>query len=171
MIIFSDHRFYSKCSQRFTRISLSMSVSYRRIDSFIYLDCFVNCVRFGGVFFTTFCSTGRYQIPIQYTKLFQGAQREFLPSIDKSSWCIPVVFAKRYNLGFHSSRKVMIYHGDYSRIIPNWNDYLCDVIILFSFFTFSPANLKTAENLQKNGCPFLVLVRSWNQRKVHVFIA
>ena len=113
------------------------------------------------VFFTTFVQQAEYQIPIQYTKLVQGAPTSsYLPLKVNPAGVIPVIFASSITtipstiLPFFS--KVTGYHiyKDYSRIIHLVECIIYAIlIILFSFFyTFVQVNPeKTAEYLQKNG--------------------
>ena len=76
------------------------------------------------VFFTTFVQQAEYQIPIQYTKLVQGAPTSsYLPLKVNPAGVIPVIFASSIttipSTIFHSSRRLHGYHTykDYSRII------------------------------------------------------
>ena len=113
------------------------------------------------IFFTTFVQQAEYQIPIQYTKLTQGAPTSsYLPLKVNPAGVIPVIFASSITtipstiLPFFSNvpwlarlQELLSYNTPSGMII------YAILIILFSFFyTFVQVNPeKTAENLQKNG--------------------
>ncbi|VTS13376.1 preprotein translocase subunit [Streptococcus pseudoporcinus] len=115
------------------------------------------------VFFTTFVQQAEYKIPIQYTKLVQGAPTSsYLPLKVNPAGVIPVIFASSIT----TIPSTLIPFFQNGRDIP-WLTKLQDIlnyqsptgmivyaflIILFSFFyTFVQVNPeKTAENLQKN---------------------
>ena len=107
------------------------------------------------VFFTTFVQQAEYQIPIQYTKLVQGAPTSsYLPLKVNPAGVIPVIFASSITtipstiLPFFSKVTWLSHlQGLLSYNTPS------GMITLFSFFyTFVQVNPeKTAENLQKNG--------------------
>ncbi|WP_159592721.1 preprotein translocase subunit SecY [Streptococcus halichoeri] len=116
------------------------------------------------VFFTTFVQQAEYKIPIQYTKLMQGAPTSsYLPLKVNPAGVIPVIFASSIT----TIPSTLIPFFQNGRDIP-WLTKLQEIlnyqsplgmmiyallIILFSFFyTFVQVNPeKTAENLQKNG--------------------
>ncbi|HER5545163.1 preprotein translocase subunit SecY [Streptococcus pyogenes] len=115
------------------------------------------------VFFTTYVQQAEYKIPIQYTKLMQGAPTSsYLPLKVNPAGVIPVIFASSITT-IPSTIIPFVQNG---RDIP-WLTRLQEIfnyqtpvgmmiyavlIILFSFFyTFVQVNPeKTAENLQKN---------------------
>ena len=152
--------------------------SIPKMFSTIYEDFFVN-VRSGEltrsyiivallivvglaiVFFTTFVQQAEYQIPIQYTKLVQGAPTSsYLPLKVNPAGVIPVIFASSITtipstiLPFFSKVTWLSHlQGLLSYNTPSGMITYAILIILFSFFyTFVQVNPeKTAENLQKNG--------------------
>ena len=153
--------------------------SIPKMFSTIYEDFFVN-VRSGEltrsyiivallivvglaiVFFTTFVQQAEYQIPIQYTKLVQGAPTSsYLPLKVNPAGVIPVIFASSITtipstiLPFFSKVTWLSHlQGLLSYNTPRrMRITYAILIILFSFFyTFVQVNPeKTAENLQKNG--------------------
>lgn len=115
------------------------------------------------VFFTTFVQQAEYKIPIQYTKLAQGAPTSsYLPLKVNPAGVIPVIFASSIT----TIPSTIIPFFENGRDIP-WLVKLQEIlnfqsptgmliyavlIVLFSFFyTFVQVNPeKTAENLQKN---------------------
>lgn len=115
------------------------------------------------VFFTTYVQQAEYKIPIQYTKLMQGAPTSsYLPLKVNPAGVIPVIFASSITT-IPSTIIPFVQNG---RDLP-WLNRLQEIfnyqtpvgmivyallIILFSFFyTFVQVNPeKTAENLQKN---------------------
>lgn len=117
------------------------------------------------VFFTTFVQQAEYKIPIQYTKLAQGAPTSsYLPLKVNPAGVIPVIFASSITAAPSS---ILAFFQRNNHDIP-WLTTLQNLfsyqtlagmgtyallIILFSFFyTFVQVNPeKTAENLQKNG--------------------
>ena len=113
------------------------------------------------VFFTTFVQQAEYQIPIQYTKLVQGAPtNSYLPLKVNPAGVIPVIFASSITtipstiLPFFSKVTWLSHlQGLLSYNTPSGMITYAILIILFSFFyTFVQVNPeKTAENLQKNG--------------------
>ena len=113
------------------------------------------------VFFTTFVQQAEYQIPIQYTKLVQGAPTSsYLPLKVNPAGVIPVIFASSITtipstiLPFFSKVTWLSHlQGLLSYNTPSGMITYAILIILFSFFyTFVQVNPeKTAENLQKNG--------------------
>ena len=152
--------------------------SIPKMFSTIYEDFFVN-VRTGDltrsyiivallivvglaiVFFTTFVQQAEYQIPIQYTKLVQGAPtNSYLPLKVNPAGVIPVIFASSITtipstiLPFFSKVTWLSHlQGLLSYNTPSGMITYAILIILFSFFyTFVQVNPeKTAEYLQKNG--------------------
>ncbi len=115
------------------------------------------------VFFTTYVQQAEYKIPIQYTKLMQGAPTSsYLPLKVNPAGVIPVIFASSITT-IPSTIIPFVQNG---RDLP-WLNRLQEIfnyqtpvgmivyallIILFSFFyTFVQVNPeKTVENLQKN---------------------
>lgn len=115
------------------------------------------------IFFTTYVQQAEYKIPIQYTKLMQGAPTSsYLPLKVNPAGVIPVIFASSITT-IPSTIIPFVQNG---RDLP-WLNRLQEIfnyqtpvgmivyallIILFSFFyTFVQVNPeKTAENLQKN---------------------
>lgn len=132
------------------------------INSCIYVSVLIVAV-LAIVFFTTFVQQAEYKIPIQYTKLAQGAMTSsYLPLKVNPAGVIPVIFASSITT-IPSTIIPLLQHG---KSIP-WLNTLQSLlnfqtltgmlvyallIILFSFFyTFVQVNPeKTAENLQKN---------------------
>lgn len=116
------------------------------------------------IFFTTVVQQAEYKIPIQYTKLAQGAPTSsYLPLKVNPAGVIPVIFASSIT----TIPSTIIPFFENGRDIP-WLVKLQEIlnfqsptgmliyavlIVLFSFFyTFVQVNPeKTAENLQKNG--------------------
>ncbi|MFR4697833.1 MAG: preprotein translocase subunit SecY [Streptococcus salivarius] len=155
--------------------------SIPKMFSTIYEDFFVN-VRTGEltrsyiivallivvglaiVFFTTFVQQAEYQIPIQYTKLVQGAPTSsYLPLKVNPAGVIPIIFASSITT-IPSTIIPLISNGHDIPWLTTLESYLnyqttigmviyAVLIVLFSFFyTFVQVNPeKTAENLQKNG--------------------
>ncbi|MGT2833327.1 preprotein translocase subunit SecY [Streptococcus halotolerans] len=117
------------------------------------------------VFFTTFVQQAEYKIPIQYTKLAQGAPTSsYLPLKVNPAGVIPVIFASSITAApssilafFQSSNHDVPWLNTlqslFSYQTPAGMGIYALLIILFSFFyTFVQVNPeKTAENLQKNG--------------------
>lgn len=132
------------------------------INSYIYVAILIIAILI-VVFFTTFVQQAEYKIPIQYTKLAQGAtSSSYLPLKVNPAGVIPVIFASSITT-IPSSIIPLLQNG---KSIP-WLNTLQSLlnfqtlsgmlvyallIILFSFFyTFVQVNPeKTAENLQKN---------------------
>lgn len=116
------------------------------------------------VFFTTFVQQAEYKIPIQYTKLTQGApSSSYLPLKINPAGVIPVIFASSITA---APNAVIQFFAASNKNIP-WLNQLQSLfsyttiagmlvyallIVLFTFFyTFVQVNPeKTAENLQKN---------------------
>lgn len=132
-------------------------------QSYIIVGLLVLAV-LGIIFFTTFVQQAEYKIPIQYTKLAQGAPTSsYLPLKVNPASVIPVIFASSIT----TIPSTIIPFFENGRDIP-WLVKLQEIlnfqsptgmliyavlIVLFSFFyTFVQVNPeKTAENLQKNG--------------------
>ena len=117
------------------------------------------------VYFTTFVEQAQYKIPIQYTKIAQGApSSSYLPLKVNPAGVIPVIFASSitaapaaifqvisamgYNAGWVKTAQAML-----ATNTPTGVAMYALLIILFTFFyTFVQINPeKTAENLQKSG--------------------
>lgn len=115
------------------------------------------------VFFTTYVQQAEYKIPIQYTKLVQGAPTSsYLPLKVNPAGVIPVIFASSITTipstiipFFQNGRDIpwlTTLQGIFNYQSPTGMIVYALLIILFSFFyTFVQVNPeKTAENLQKN---------------------
>lgn len=131
--------------------------------SLIYVGIFA-LVTLVIIFFTTFVHQAEYKIPIQYTKLTQGAPTSsYLPLKINPAGVIPVIFASSLT-SLPTTILPLFQKGN--QVVP-WMDKLREalsyqsptgmalyavLIILFSFFyTFVQVNPeKTAENLQKS---------------------
>lgn len=117
------------------------------------------------VYFTTFVQQAEYKIPIQYTKIAQGApSSSYLPLKVNPAGVIPVIFASSitaapaaifqflnamgYNAGWVRTAQSLLATTTISGML-----FYALLIILFTFFyTFVQINPeKTAENLQKSG--------------------
>jgi len=117
------------------------------------------------VYFTTFVEQAQYKIPIQYSKIAQGApSSSYLPLKVNPAGVIPVIFASSitaapaaifqvisamgYNAGWVKTAQAML-----ATNTPTGVAMYALLIILFTFFyTFVQINPeKTAENLQKSG--------------------
>ena len=117
------------------------------------------------IYFTTFVEQAQYKIPIQYTKIAQGApSSSYLPLKVNPAGVIPVIFASSitaapaaifqvisamgYNAGWVRTAQSML-----ATNTPTGVAMYALLIILFTFFyTFVQINPeKTAENLQKSG--------------------
>lgn len=164
MIIFSGiissmpGTLYSLYEDKFVNIS-----SDRIASSMIFVGVLLIAV-LALIMFTTFVQQAQYQIPIQYTKLAQGApSTSYLPLKVNPAGVIPVIFASSITavpsalIQFFSARNQSL------TWLNNLNDYFVTttpkgmlvylaLIILFTFFyTFVQVNPeKTAENLQKS---------------------
>ena len=116
------------------------------------------------IFFTTFVQQAEYKIPIQYTKLAQGAPTSsYLPLKVNPAGVIPVIFASSITtipstiIPFFENGRDIPWLVKLQEIInfqsPTGMLIYAVLIVLFSFFyTFVQVNPeKTAENLQKNG--------------------
>jgi len=134
--------------------------SERLTSSFIFVGILIVAVLL-IIYFTTFVQQAEYQIPIQYTKLVQGAPTSsYLPLKVNPAGVIPVIFASSITtipstiLPFFSKVTWLSHlQGLLSYNTPSGMITYAILIILFSFFyTFVQVNPeKTAENLQKNG--------------------
>lgn len=163
MIIFAG--IISSIPSAISTIYQDFFVNVRTTDmmsSYIYVAILIFAV-LAIVFFTTFVQQAEYKIPIQYTKLAQGAPTSsYLPLKVNPAGVIPVIFASSITT-IPSTIIPFFQHG---KDIP-WLTTLQNVlnyqtptgmliyavlIILFSFFyTFVQVNPeKTAENLQKS---------------------
>lgn len=132
-------------------------------NSWIYIGLLVFAILV-IIFFTTFVQQAEYQIPIQYTKLAQGAPTSsYLPLKVNPAGVIPVIFASSITaapssiITFLQSTNVNLPWLDtlqelFSYQSPTGMAIYAVLIALFSFFyTFVQVNPeKTAENLQKN---------------------
>lgn len=133
-------------------------------NSYIFVEILILSILL-IIFFTTFVQQAEYKIPIQYTKLVQGAPTSsYLPLKVNPAGVIPVIFASSITTAPIS---ILQFFRNGNKDIP-WLDSLQNffsyqtisgmlvyaaLIVLFSFFyTFVQVNPeKTAENLQKNG--------------------
>ena len=103
------------------------------------------------VYFTTFVEQAQYKIPIQYTKIAQGApSSSYLPLKVNPAGVIPVIFASSITAAPAAIFQVISAMGYNAGWVKTAQAML---IILFTFFyTFVQINPeKTAENLQKSG--------------------
>ncbi|MGT2667282.1 preprotein translocase subunit SecY [Streptococcus rifensis] len=164
MIIFAGivsslpNMMYSIYEDKFVNIS-----SDRLTSSIIFVVMFVLAV-FAIVMFTTFVQQAEYKIPIQYTKLAQGApSSSYLPLKVNPAGVIPVIFASSITavpsalIQFFSARNENITWlsklGDlFVTTKPAGMLVYLFLIIVFTFFyTFVQVNPeRTAENLQKS---------------------
>ncbi|MBM7643218.1 preprotein translocase subunit SecY [Streptococcus loxodontisalivarius] len=131
--------------------------------SFIYVGILVLATLL-IIFFTTYVQQAEYKIPIQYTKLAQGAPTSsYLPLKVNPAGVIPVIFASSITaapssiITFLQSNNQNIswlntLQGIFTYTTPTGMLIYGLLIVLFSFFyTFVQVNPeKTAENLQKN---------------------
>lgn len=164
MIIFSGivsslpGMMYSIYEDKFVNIS-----SDRLTSSIIFVVLLVIAV-LAIIMFTTFVQQAEYKIPIQYTKLAQGApSSSYLPLKVNPAGVIPVIFASSITavpsalIQFFSARNQNVAWlsklGDlFVTTKPAGMLVYLALIILFTFFyTFVQVNPeKTAENLQKS---------------------
>ncbi len=138
--------------------------SDRLQSSIIFVACLIVAVLL-IVYFTTYVQQAEYKIPIQYTKIAQGApSSSYLPLKVNPAGVIPVIFASSitaapaaifqvisamgYNAGWVRTAQSML-----ATNTPTGVAMYALLIILFTFFyTFVQINPeKTAENLQKSG--------------------
>ncbi|MBP2624254.1 preprotein translocase subunit SecY [Streptococcus oricebi] len=148
----------------------------------IYVDYFVNIPKerftssliFVGIlivavliiiYFTTFVQQAEYKIPIQYTKIAQGApSSSYLPLKVNPAGVIPVIFASSITTAPAAILQFLSAMGNNAPWVKVAQDLMATttptgiamyalLIILFTFFyTFVQINPeKTAENLQKSG--------------------
>lgn len=117
------------------------------------------------VYFTTFVQQAEYKIPIQYTKIAQGApSSSYLPLKVNPAGVIPVIFASSITAApaaifqfltatGHNTQWVRVAQSLFATTTASGIVMYALLIILFTFFyTFVQINPeKTAENLQKSG--------------------
>ena len=117
------------------------------------------------VYFTTFVQQAEYKIPIQYTKIAQGApSSSYLPLKVNPAGVIPVIFASSITAApaaifqfltatGHNAQWVRVAQSLFATTTASGIVMYALLIILFTFFyTFVQINPeKTAENLQKSG--------------------
>ncbi len=164
MIIFSGivsslpNMMYSIYEDKFVNIS-----SDRLTSSIIFVVILILAV-LAIVMFTTFVQQAEYKIPIQYTKLVQGApSSSYLPLKVNPAGVIPVIFASSITsvpsalIQFFSARNQDLTWlsklGDlFVTTTPSGMLVYLLLIIVFTFFyTFVQVNPeRTAENLQKS---------------------
>ena len=117
------------------------------------------------IYFTTFVQQAEYKIPIQYTKIAQGApSSSYLPLKVNPAGVIPVIFASSitaapaaifqfvsamgYNASWVRTAQSLLATTTISGIFT----YALLIILFTFFYTFVQINPeKTAENLQKSG--------------------
>ena len=133
-------------------------------SSLIFVACLIVAVLV-IVYFTTYVQQAEYKIPIQYTKIAQGApSSSYLPLKVNPAGVIPVIFASSITaapaaiLQFlsatqHDAQWVRTLQDLLATTTPSGMAMYALLIILFTFFyTFVQINPeKTAENLQKSG--------------------
>lgn len=164
MIIFSGivsslpEMLYSLYEDKFVNIA-----NDRLASSIIFVGVLLLAV-LALIMFTTFVQQAEYQIPIQYTKLAQGApSSSYLPLKVNPAGVIPVIFASSITavpsalIQFFSSRNQSLtwlnsLNDFFVTTTPKGMLVYLALIILFTFFyTFVQVNPeKTAENLQKS---------------------
>lgn len=164
MIIFSGivssipEMLYSLYEDKFVNVSSGQTTS-----SILFVGMMIFAV-LAIVMFTTFVQQAEYKIPIQYTKLAQGApSSSYLPLKVNPAGVIPVIFASSITavpsalIQFFSSRNQNLtwltqLNDFFVTTTPKGMIVYLILIIIFTFFyTFvqvSPE--KTAENLQKS---------------------
>ena len=117
------------------------------------------------VYFTTFVQQAEYKIPIQYTKIAQGApSSSYLPLKVNPAGVIPVIFASSITAApaaifqfltatGHNAQWVRVAQSLFATTTASGIVMYALLIILFTvFYTFVQINPeKTAENLQKSG--------------------
>ena len=117
------------------------------------------------IYFTTYVQQAEYKIPIQYTKLAQGApSSSYLPLKVNPAGVIPVIFASSITAAPAAIFQFVSAMGYNASWVRTAQSFLATttisgiftyalLIILFTFFyTFVQINPeKTAENLQKSG--------------------
>lgn len=138
--------------------------SDRLQSSLVFVGVFT-LVALAIIFFTTFVQQAEYKIPIQYTKVAQGApSSSYLPLKVNPAGVIPVIFASSITaappailqfLGASnpSATWIRTLQDVFNTANPSGIAIYALLIILFTFFyTFVQINPeKTAENLQKSG--------------------
>lgn len=164
MIIFSGivssipDMLYSLYEDKFVNVS-----SDRLTSSYIFVGVMIIAV-LAIIMFTTFVQQAEYKIPIQYTKLAQGApSTSYLPLKVNPAGVIPVIFASSITavpsalIQFFSARNQNLswlskLNDFFVTTTPSGMLVYLGLIILFTFFyTFVQVNPeKTAENLQKS---------------------
>jgi len=117
------------------------------------------------IYFTTFVQQAEYKIPIQYTKIAQGApSSSYLPLKVHPAGVIPVIFASSITAApaaIFQFVSAMGYNASWVRTaqallatttISGMFTYALLIILFTFFYTFVQINPeKTAENLQKSG--------------------
>ena len=117
------------------------------------------------IYFTTFVQQAEYKIPIQYTKIAQGApSSSYLPLKVNPAGVIPVIFASSITAApaaIFQFVSAMGYNASWVRTaqallatttISGMFTYVLLIILFTFFYTFVQINPeKTAENLQKSG--------------------
>ena len=117
------------------------------------------------IYFTTFVQQAEYKIPIQYTKIAQGApSSSYLPLKVNPAGVIPVIFASSITAApaaLFQFVSAMGYNASWVRTaqallatttISGMFTYALLIILFTFFYTFVQINPeKTAENLQKSG--------------------
>ena len=117
------------------------------------------------IYFTTFVQQAEYKIPIQYTKIAQGApSSSYLPLKVNPAGVIPVIFASSITAApaaIFQFVSAMGYNASWVRTaqallatttISGMFTYALLIILFTFFYTFVQINPeKTAENLQKSG--------------------
>ena len=117
------------------------------------------------IYFTTFVQQAEYKIPIQYTKIAQGApSSSYLPLNVNPAGVIPVIFASSITAApaaIFQFVSAMGYNASWVRTaqallatttISGMFTYALLIILFTFFYTFVQINPeKTAENLQKSG--------------------
>lgn len=130
------------------------------------------------IYFTTFVQQAEYKIPIQYTKIAQGApSSSYLPLKVNPAGVIPVIFASSITAApaaIFQFVSAMGYNASWVRTaqallatttISGMFTYALLIILFTFFYTFVQINPeKTAENLQKSGA-YIPGVRPGKERK------
>ena len=138
--------------------------SNRLQSSLVFIGVFTLCA-LAIIFFTTYVQQAEYKIPIQYTKVAQGApSSSYLPLKVNPAGVIPVIFASSITaappailqfLGTSnpSAQWIRTLQDVFNTSNPSGIAIYALLIVLFTFFyTFVQINPeKTAENLQKSG--------------------
>lgn len=141
-----------------------INVSSDRISSSIIFAIILVFAILAIIMFTTFVQQAEYKIPIQYTKLAQGApSSSYLPLKVNPAGVIPVIFASSITaapgavIQFFSSQNREITWLNNLRSLFETNTmsgmlvYLFLIILFTFFYTFVQVNPeKTAESLQKS---------------------